>query len=84
MNLVVLTPDQEFFKGTVKSVTVPGVAGEFEVLENHAPLVAAIGEGRVKVIKDNGESLIFNVNKGFLEVIDNDLALLVNEIEPVD
>jgi F-type H+-transporting ATPase subunit epsilon len=84
MELVVLTPEEQYFKGNIKSITVPGVSGEFEVLENHAPLVSAIGEGRVKVVKTDGEFVIFDVNRGFLEVINNDLALLVNEIKPVD
>ena len=84
MNLIVLTPEQEYFHGNIKSLTVPGIMGEFEVLENHAPLVSAVTEGKVKVIKDNGERLEFGVNKGFLEVINNELALLVNEIKPVD
>ena len=84
MELVVLTPDQEFFKGTVKSITLPGVEGEFEILENHAPLVSALTSGLVKIKKDNGDLLNFNVTKGFLEVINNDLALLVNDIKPVD
>ena len=84
MELVVLTPEKEFFNGSIKSITVPGIGGEFEVLENHAPLVSAIGEGKVKIVKNDGESLVFNVNNGFLEVINNDLALLVNSIEPMD
>ncbi len=84
MELVVLTPEEQYFNGKIKAITVPGKAGEFEVLENHAPLVSAIGEGNVKIVKSDGETLVFNVNRGFLEVINNDLALLVNEIKPVD
>ncbi|HHH53786.1 MAG TPA: ATP synthase F1 subunit epsilon [Bacteroidetes bacterium] len=84
MELVVLTPEQEFFNGEVKSVTVPGASGEFEVLENHAPLVSEITSGTVKLVLKNGEKMLFEVNKGFLEVINNDLALLVNEIKPID
>ncbi len=84
MELVVLTPEKQYFSGNIKSITVPGVSGEFEVLENHAPLVSAIGEGRVKIIKSDGESVNFEVNRGFLEVINNDLALLVNQIKSVE
>ncbi len=84
MELVVLTPEKQYFSGNIKSITVPGVSGEFEILENHAPLVSAVGEGRVKIIKADGDSLNFEVNRGFLEVINNDLALLVNQIKSVD
>lgn len=84
MELVILTPEKEFFNGKVDSVTVPGIAGEFEVLDNHAPLVSAIAKGIIKIRKDDGDIIKFNVNQGFLEVINNDLALLVNELEVIE
>jgi len=81
MELVVLTPEKEYFKGEIISLTVPGISGEFEVLKDHAPLVSALTSGEVKIKKKDGEMLKFIVNQGFLEVINNDLALLVNKIE---
>ncbi len=81
MELVVLTPEKEYFKGEIVSLTVPGVSGEFEVLKDHAPLVSALTAGEVKIKKKDGDILKFNVNQGFLEVINNDLALLVKKIE---
>ncbi len=84
MELVVLTPEQEYFKGEIVSLTVPGVSGEFEVLKDHAPLVSALTTGEVRIKKKDGDILKFNVNQGFLEVINNDLALLVKKIEAID
>lgn len=84
MELVVLTPEKEYFKGKVDSVIVPGIDGEIGVLENHAPLVSSIAKGIVKIRKDNGDIIKFNVNQGFLEVINNDLALLVNELDVIE
>ncbi len=81
MELVVLTPETEYFKGEVTSLTVPGISGEFEVLENHAPLVSALTSGEVKIKKKDGEMMSFKITNGFLEVINNDLALLVKKIE---
>ncbi len=80
MKLVVLTPEKEFFSGEVVSLTVPGVSGDFEVLNNHAPLVSELIRGRVKIEKQSGEPITFEISKGFLEVINNDLALLVDSI----
>ncbi len=34
--------------GEVESVTVPGVEGEFQMLNNHAPIVSVLQEGKVK------------------------------------
>ncbi len=81
MKLVVLTPEKEFFSGEVVSLTVPGVSGDFEVLNNHAPLVSELTKGNVKIVQQSGESVNFEITKGFLEVINNDLALLVDSIK---
>ncbi len=81
MKLVVLTPEKEFFSGEVVSLTVPGVSGDFEVLNNHAPLVSELTKGNVKIVQQSGEPVNFEITKGFLEVINNDLALLVDSIK---
>jgi len=39
----VLTPEKEVFTGTVKSVKVPGISGQFEILDGHAAIVSARG-----------------------------------------
>ncbi len=77
MQISVLTPDKEIFEGNITSVKVPGVSGQFEVLNNHAPIVSALGEGKVRLIKENGEKMTFEIEKGFIEVLKNRIALLV-------
>ncbi len=77
MQISVLTPDKEIFEGTITSVKVPGVSGQFEVLKNHAPIVSALGEGEVKLVQENGDKITFEIEKGFIEVLKNKIALLV-------
>jgi len=77
MHISVLTPDKEIFDGQITSVKVPGVGGQFEVLNNHAPIVSALGEGQVRLIQENGEKISFGIEKGFIEVLKNKVALLV-------
>ena len=77
MHISVLTPDKEIFDGNITSVKVPGVSGQFEVLNNHAPIVSALGEGQVRLIQENGEKITFGIEKGFIEVLKNKVALLV-------
>ncbi len=77
MQISVLTPDKEIFDGEITSVKVPGVSGQFEVLNNHAPIVSALGEGEVRLVKENGEKVTFGIEKGFIEVLKNKVALLV-------
>lgn len=80
MNLVILSPEKEIFSGEVKSVKVPGSAGQFEILKNHAPIVSSLAKGEVRVLKGNGEKMTFNVEGGFVEMLNNEVSLLVSGV----
>jgi len=81
MYISVLSPDREIFEGTVTSVKVPGVGGQFQVLNNHAPIVSALGVGTVEIVKEAGGKMSFRIEKGFIEVLLNKVALLVEGYE---
>ncbi len=49
MYLEIVSPEATLFSANVDSVVVPGINGEFEMLENHAPIVSLLGKGTVKV-----------------------------------
>jgi len=70
MNLTVLTPEREIFQGKVQSVKVPGVSGQFQVLQNHAPIVSALDSGVVAIVTAVGENLFFDEETGTLKTID--------------
>ncbi|HEX7757807.1 MAG TPA: hypothetical protein VF421_20830, partial [Niabella sp.] len=57
MQLEILTPEKKIYSGDVYGVQMPGISGSFEVLEKHAPMIAALQQGRLKILKDslNGE-----------------------------
>lgn len=76
-----LTPDGSKFEGEVKSATLPGVNGSFQILFNHAPIVSALGIGRIVLVdKENHESL-YAVTGGFVEMKDNLLTILAEKAE---
>lgn len=81
MNLVILSPDKEIFSGAVKSVSVPGTDGGFQILNNHAPIVSSLKGGEVRVVTDKNETLAFSVDGGFVEMLNNEVALLVSGIK---
>jgi F-type H+-transporting ATPase subunit epsilon len=80
MNINILTPDKEIFKGAIKSVRVPGTGGQFQVLKNHAPIVSSLAKGEVTVVKEDGSKLVFQVGSGFIEVLNNEVSLLVQAV----
>ena len=79
MELTIITPEKELFSGTVKSVRLPGTMGSFEVLNDHAPIVSSLQKGEVRVIKDSGETEVFPIEQGFVEVLRNQVSVLVSQ-----
>ena len=62
MILEIVSPEATLFKGEVTSVAVPGVNGEFQMLNNHAPIVSTLVKGNVKINAQNIE-----INKLFVD-----------------
>jgi F-type H+-transporting ATPase subunit epsilon len=84
MNLEILTPEKKLYSGEVYGVQMPGISGSFEVLEKHAPLISALKAGRVKVLKDKSalsgaqnHTISFDIQSGFVEVLNNKVTVLV-------
>jgi F-type H+-transporting ATPase subunit epsilon len=85
MNLEILTPEKKLYSGNVYGVQLPGISGLFEVLEKHAPLVSALKAGRLKVLKDrSNQTSFFDIQGGFVEVINNNVTVLVEGAVPVE
>jgi F-type H+-transporting ATPase subunit epsilon len=85
MNLEILTPERKLFSGDVYGVQLPGITGLFEVLNRHAPLVSALKAGKLKVLKDKSNDLAFyEIQGGFVEVLDNKVTVLVEGAVQVD
>ena len=81
MHLDILTPEQTIFSGEAESVTIPGMEGSFQVLNNHAPIIAALKTGTIKVKAHNQESR-YQVNSGIVEVLKNKVTVLVEGVNP--
>lgn len=77
MNLVILTPEKEIYHGTVKSVKVPAIGGQFEILSRHAPIVAALQKGNVRVIDTKEQRTNFEIENGYVEVLNDEVVILV-------
>nr|WP_321232631.1 F0F1 ATP synthase subunit epsilon [uncultured Psychroserpens sp.] len=91
MHLEIVSPEATLFSGEVTSVTVPGVMGEFEMLNNHAPTISLLKEGHVKIngnitLEEEVESLFNKTDKGFwlpinsgtIEMKDNKVIVLAD------
>jgi F-type H+-transporting ATPase subunit epsilon len=81
LELEIVSPVKSVYKGMVKSLTAPGVMGEFQVLYNHAAMVAALQIGIMKLVNERGEEISFSTSGGILEVKSNIISVLADTIE---
>ena len=77
MEVVMLSPDSKFFEGQAQSVQLTGLDGSFEILPNHAPLIASLAEGEIVLTNDKGRPLRFFAQSGFVECLNNKISLLL-------
>ncbi len=83
MRIKIITPEKTIFDGEAYGLQLPGLNGAFELLENHAPMVAALGEGTLKILEDqNGTAQdTYKLNGGVLEMnVGNQAVVLAESI----
>ncbi len=72
----VRTPDGVVSQGDCDFVVVPTTRGEMGVLADHAPIVASVAAGRLR-ISLGGQETTVSVGPGLAEVLDNHVTLFV-------
>jgi len=77
-----VSPERLLFAGDVTSVLVPGMEGDFMVLENHAPLMSTLKPGIVTVEEPSGTRRLF-VRGGFADVSLSGLTILAEQAIPL-
>lgn len=75
MNLKIITPERQIFEGEADLVQLPGSDGLFEILKNHAPMIASLGKGKIKIVNNN-EYQYFEINGGVAEIFNNEVLVL--------
>ncbi|MFN4026212.1 MULTISPECIES: F0F1 ATP synthase subunit epsilon [Flavobacterium] len=93
MILEIVSPEATLFKGEVTSVSLPGVDGSFQLLNNHAPIVSILKQGTVKMAapsfkfdkdvaekftKINDQNYTLEINSGTIEMKDNKVIVLAD------
>lgn len=92
MYLEIVSPEATLFRGEVTSLAVPGINGEFEMLNNHASIVSVLKEGFVKIAGDiqidqnvqdqftkgDKKTTLLKIKSGTLEMKDNKAIVLAD------
>ena len=84
LDLEIISPEKKVYTGKVKSVTIPGTKGNFQVLYNHAPLISTFEIGIIKLVLSDDSTRIFTTSGGSTEVLDNKVLILSDTVEPIE
>ncbi len=79
MTLEIITPDKSLYSGEVKLVQLPGSNGSFELLNNHAPLIATLKAGTIKIEDLTTSAQQTFVIKGGVVEVNNNKAIVLAE-----
>ena len=80
IDVVVVSPARPVYEGDANYVAVEGMGGQLGIAPGHADLVAALGAGPLRIVKQDGSTDRFAACGGFLKVGKNKVTILVDEI----
>jgi F-type H+-transporting ATPase subunit epsilon len=78
----IISPERVLFEGEVTSIVAPAFDGEVGILSRHAPMVALLGTGVLR-LEGSGRGRRFNVSGGFLQVADDVVRVVTESASPV-
>ena len=76
LQLKIVSPEKIEFSGAVDSVLVPGTMGQFEILNDHAPIISTLQNGTVEYTTAQGKNQL-EIQGGFVAVQKNEVSLCV-------
>ena len=77
MTLKIISAEQIEFEGEVTLVSLPGEMGLFEVLNNHAALIAALAAGSVSYVDAEGTRSSRNIRGGVADINNNVVSVCI-------
>lgn len=83
LHVEVVTAEHELYNGEAEIVDAPGAEGQMGILPEHAPLLALLGIGPLKIKLRGAEEIIF-ISGGFLEVSNDRVTILADTAENAD
>src|SRR5918912_108215 len=80
----VLTPEGQVFSDEVEMVSTRTSTGSIGILANHAPLIAILDPTELRLYKSDSDVVTFAQGEGYLQVVENQALVLVEEAVPPD
>ena len=83
LRVLLLTPVGMAFDGDVRMLVAPSVGGEVGILPRHAPLIAQLRTGDIRLKIDDETSLVYATTEGYLSVETDHVLIMVAQAEGV-
>ena len=80
LNLEIVTPERLAYSGSVDGVQLPGSEGELGILPHHAPLIATLGAGELRIRRGGAEES-FAVFGGFVQVLPDKVVVMAESAD---
>ena len=80
-SLQLVSPDTDYFVGTIDMVVLPGENGDFTVLPEHAPIITYLRPGKISIFEEHKKEHSYFVGSGFVKVQNNNCQVLVDYIK---
>lgn len=77
MKVKITKPDSTLYEGEVSLMQLPGSNGLFEILNNHAPIIASLAKGVIRIEDDDKHTHTFDIRGGVVKGQKNDFTILV-------
>ena len=91
MHLEIVTPEHKLLSQDVDAITLPGTNGDFQLLNNHAPIVSTLVKGSLKIdkgielnakakaiFKEENDKLMLDISGGVVECNGNKVIVLID------
>ena len=76
LQLRIVSPEKVEYDGAAERILVPGTMGQFEILNDHAPIISTLQKGTVEYVNKEGKTSL-EIQGGFVEVQKNQVSLCV-------
>ena len=80
LKVSVISPEAVLFEGETNSVVAPAYDGEVGILTGHAPLMALLGAGELRLGQGTGPNFV--VNGGFMQVLNDSVRVVTEKASP--
>ena len=76
-----VSADRKVWSGSARLVSAPAADGDVGILAGHAPLLAVLRKGHVKIHATSGSDVNVSVSGGFISVDDDVITIVVDSAE---